>query len=54
VVRAKTNFSEKGQEDSFRSFIRQVREELVPGQSAYLEIEDSTTDPITFEITQFE
>ena len=54
VVRAKTDFSEKGQEDAFRSFIRQVREELVPGQTAYLEIEDSTTDPITFEITQFE
>ena len=54
VVRATTDFSEKGQEDSFRSFIRQIREELVPGQTAYLEIEDSTTDPITFEITQFE
>ena len=54
VVRAKTDLSEKGQEDSFRNFIRQVREELVPGQTAYLEIEDSTTDPITFEISQFE
>jgi hypothetical protein len=54
VVRAKTDLSDKGQENSFRSFICQVREELVPGQTAYLEIEDSKTDPITFEITQFE
>ncbi|MEJ2656918.1 MAG: hypothetical protein P8012_06935 [Desulfobacterales bacterium] len=54
VVRAKTDLSGKGQEDSFRNFIRQVREEMVPGQTAYLEIEDSQTDPITFEISQFE
>jgi len=35
-------------------FLRQVREELVHGQTAYLEIEDSNTDPIMFEISQFE
>ncbi|MBW2405934.1 MAG: hypothetical protein JRF17_01075, partial [Deltaproteobacteria bacterium] len=54
VVRAKTDLSENGQDDSFRRFLRQIKEELVPGQTAYLEIEDSTTDPITFEISQFE
>ena len=54
VVRAKTDLSEKGQDDLFRSFLRQIKEELVPGQTAYLEIEDSTTDPVTFEISQFE
>jgi hypothetical protein len=54
VVRAKTDLSEKGQDDLFRSFLRQIKEELVPGQTAYLEIEDSTTDPIMFEISQFE
>ncbi len=54
MVRAKTDLSEKGQDDLFRGFLRQIKEELVPGQTAYLEIEDSTTDPITFEISQFE
>ncbi len=54
VVRAKTDLSEKGQDDLFRRFLRQIKEELVPGQTAYLEIEDSTTDTITFEISQFE
>jgi len=54
VVRVKTDFSEEGQENAFRRFIRQVREELIPGQTAYLEVEDFQTDPITFEISQFE
>jgi len=54
VVRAKTDLSEKGQDDLFRKFLRQIKEELVPGQTAYLEIEDSTSDPVTFEISQFE
>ena len=54
VVRAKTDLSEDGQDDSFRRFLSKVKEELVPGQTAYLEIEDSTADPITFEISQFE
>jgi hypothetical protein len=54
VVRAKTDLSENGQDNLFRRFLRQIKEELLPGQTAYLEIEDSTTDPITFEISQFE
>lgn len=54
VVRAKTDLSENGQDELFRKFLRQIKEELVPGQTAYLEIEDSKTDPITFEISQFE
>jgi hypothetical protein len=54
VVRAKTDLSEKGQDDLFRKFLSQIKEELVPGQTAYLEIEDSTSDPVTFEISQFE
>ena len=54
VVRAKTDLSENGQGNSFRRFLRQIKEELVPGQTGYLEIEDSTADPITFEISQFE
>jgi hypothetical protein len=54
VVRAKTDLSEKGHGESFRKFLRQIKEELIPGQTAYLEIEDSKTDPITFEISKFE
>jgi hypothetical protein len=54
VVRAKTDLSEKGQGESFRKFLRQMKEELIPGQTAYLEIENSKTDPITFEISKFE
>ena len=54
VVRAKTDLSQNGQDDSFRKFLCQIKEELLPGQTAYLEFEDSTTDSITFEISQFE
>ena len=54
VVRAKTDLSENGKDDLFRRFLQKIKEELVPGQTAYLEIEDSTADPITFEISQFE
>jgi len=42
------------QDDPFRKFLQQIKEELLPGQTAYLEISDSKTDSITFEISQFE
>ena len=53
VVQAKADLALSGQEDPLRKFLQQIKEELIPGQTAYLEIEDSTTDPITFEISQF-
>ena len=53
VVKAKTDLALSGQENPFRKFLQQIKEELLPGQTAYLEIKDSTTDPITFEISQF-
>ena len=53
VVRAKTELVLSGQENPFRKFIQQIKEELLPGQTAYLEIKDSETDSITFEIFQF-
>lgn len=53
VVRAKTDFATNGQDDPFTKFLQQIKEELLPGQTAYLEIEDAKQDPITFEITQF-
>ncbi len=54
VVRAKTDLASNGQESPFRKFLQQLKEELLPGQKAYLEIEDSKADSITFEISQFE
>jgi hypothetical protein len=54
AVRAKTALAVNGEDHPFANFLRQVREELVAGQTAYLEIEGFNMDPITFEITQFE
>ena len=53
VVQAKTDLALSGQGNPFRKFLQQIKEELIPGQTAYLEIEDSTTDSITFEISRF-
>ncbi|MFC1825935.1 hypothetical protein ACFLYZ_00905 [Thermodesulfobacteriota bacterium] len=52
VVRAKTNLVRNNQDDRLGKFLKKIKEELLPGQTAYLEIKDSQTDPITFEITQ--
>ena len=52
VVQAQTELTLNGQDDPFKKFIQQIKEELIPGQTAYLEIEDSKTDTITFEISQ--
>ena len=53
AVRAEANLSENGQDDTFEKFLRQIKKELVPGQTGYLEIEDSQKEIITFEISQF-
>ena len=53
AVRVEADLSRNGQDDPFGKFLRQIKEELVPGETAYLEIEDSKTDTITFEISQF-
>ena len=52
VVRANTDLVQNGRDDPFRKFVKQIKEELVTGQTAYLEIEDDQKDPVTFEITQ--
>ena len=52
VVQAKTDLTQTGQEDPLSKFIEQVKEEMVTGQTAFLQIEDSKKDPITFEISQ--
>lgn len=53
VVQAKTDLALNGEDETFRHFFQEIKEELLPGQTAYLEIEDSETDPITFEISRF-
>jgi len=54
VVRAKTDLGLNGNDDSFGKFLRQIREELVTGETAFLEIEGSDMEPITFGISHFE
>jgi hypothetical protein len=39
---------------SFAAFIHRIREELVTGETAYLEIQGLQKDPVTFAISQFE
>jgi hypothetical protein len=55
VVQAKTDLALNGKNETFRNFLQEIKEELLPGQTAYLEFVDSETDPITFfEISWFE
>ena len=54
VVQAKTDLALDGKDETFRKFLQEIKEELLPGQTAFLEIEDSESDPITFEISRFE
>ena len=53
VVQAETDLALNGKNETFRKFFQDIKEELLPGQTAYLEIEDSESDPITFEISRF-
>ena len=52
VVQAKTDLTQNGQDDTFRNFLEQVKEELVTGQTAYLEIEDPEKDSLILEVSQ--
>ena len=40
------------QNQSFKKFINQLAQELVTGQTVYLQIEGVRNNPITFEIAQ--
>lgn len=51
AVRAKTEIAFTGQDDPVINFLRQIREELLPGDTAYLEIEGLEKNPITLEIS---
>ena len=39
VVRVLTDLDAQGKEDHMRYFLHRIKEELVPGEAAYLEIE---------------
>jgi hypothetical protein len=55
VVQAARDLNLNESTDSvFASFLRQVREELVTGETAYLEIQGIQKDPVTFAISQYE
>ncbi len=54
VVQAKMDLTLNGKDETFRNFLQEIKEELLPGQTAYLEFGNSETDPITFEISWFE
>ena len=53
VERAQTELDINGnQGSSLAEFVRKLKEELVPGQTGYFEIDGFQKDPLTFEITQ--
>ena len=54
VVRAKTDLALKGKDNKFGEFFTEINEELVIGETAYLEIEGLEMDTITFEISKLE
>jgi hypothetical protein len=54
VVRAKTDLGFNGIDDSLGKFVRKIKEELVAGETAFLEIEGSGVEPVTLEICHCE
>ena len=54
VVRAKADLDTNGMDDPFGKFVRKIKEELVTGETAFLEIEGSGMEPVTLEICHCE
>ena len=54
VVRAKTDLVFNGIDDSLGKFVRQINEELIFGETAFLEIEGSDIKPVNLEICRHE
>ena len=54
VVRAKTDLTRSGTGELFRKFLKNINEELLPGETAYLAIDGSDMDPVKFEISYSE
>ena len=53
VVRAKTDLDLRDKEDQFRKFFKDIGDELVTGETAYLEIEGPETGSIKLEVSKF-
>jgi len=52
VVNAKTSLSIHDDADfEFIKFLRKIEDEIIPGETAYLEIEGLHNNPITFTIS---
>lgn len=54
VVRAQMDIALNGEEDPVFQFLQQLKEELLPGETAFIEIEGLDTDTVTFEISHLE
>ena len=54
VVRAKMELPVDGNDEPLRMFLREINEELIPGEIAHLEIEGFKKDPLIFEISPCE
>jgi hypothetical protein len=54
VIRTKTDLSVNEKSDMFMTFIRDITDGFVPGETAHLEIEGFKNKPITFDITRCE
>ena len=54
VVRAKTEFALNGVDDLIEKFVRQINEELIVGETAFLEIERSDMKTVNLEICRHE
>lgn len=52
VIRSKTDLFTNEKNDTLLKLIRDVEEEFVPGETAYLEIEGLKKNPITLEISR--
>ena len=53
IEQAQTELDFSGSQGSaLAEFVTQLQKELVPGQTAYFEIDGFQKDPLTFEITQ--
>jgi len=54
VVRAETDIVMKRNSDSFKKFMKEIREGLVPGETAHLEIAGLDRDSFAIEISRCE
>jgi hypothetical protein len=53
-VRAEAEISEATTNDGFRAFLEKISEEIVPGESARVEVQGFKRDPLIFEVSHSE